>query len=180
MWGKEQVTTRKVVGALTMVIGAIIIFSPKTSSLNIGDFIILGATVFAPLGNYFQQKARKKVSSSVLLFMRSIISSIFLFVIASFVYQAPVFSDFLGSWIFLFINGFLFLGLSKIFWVEAIHRIPITKAISLATITPVFTLIFAFFILKEVPSLWQLIGIVPIMLGSLLIVQKEKFRVLFD
>ena len=63
LWGKEKILPRNIIGAVLMGIGAVILLLPKTSGINYGDFIIVFATVIAPFGNYFMQRARKKVSS---------------------------------------------------------------------------------------------------------------------
>jgi drug/metabolite transporter (DMT)-like permease len=51
--------------------------------------------------------------------------------------------------------------------------VPVTKLLALVSFMPVFTLVFAYFILGEVASFRQLLGIVPILLGTYLITKKE-------
>ena len=66
-----------------MLIGAVIILFPKSGlSFHAGDWIILVASAFPPLGNYFQQKLRKEVSSETILFVRSCLSFPFFFLLA--------------------------------------------------------------------------------------------------
>ena len=65
------------------------------------------------------------------------------------------------------------MGLSKIFWVEAIYRISITKASALAALIPVFTIIFAYFTLGETPTMTQLLGIIPVLGGGYLITRPQ-------
>lgn len=174
LWGKEKILPRNIIGAIFMGVGAVILLLPRTSGINYGDFIIVFATVMAPFGNYFMQKARKKVSSLTIMFVRSFISSIFIFFIALFFFPLPSFTDITSSLIFLIPNGIIFLGFSKILWIEGIHRIPITKASSLSTVTPLFTIIFSFFLLKEVVTSGQIFGAIPIIIGANLILRKKK------
>ncbi|MCK5461036.1 EamA family transporter [Candidatus Gracilibacteria bacterium] len=42
------------------------------------------------------------------------------------------------------------------------------------SINPLFTLIFAYFILHEVPTWWQAFGFIPIVIGILLILKPVK------
>ena len=48
-----------------------------------------------------------------------------------------------SSLLFLVINGVLLLGVSKILWIEGIHRINVTKANALNSLGPLLTLLFA-------------------------------------
>ncbi len=173
VWGKEKIYLKKVIGAVLMFIGALILLLPKASGINYGDLIIVSATIITPFGNYFMQRARKKVSSITIMFVRSFISSISLFFLALFFFPLPTFTDITSSLIFLIPNGIIFLGLSKILWIEGIHRIQITKANSLSTITPLFTIIFSYFLLKEVITTNQIFGAIPIIIGANLILKKK-------
>jgi drug/metabolite transporter (DMT)-like permease len=142
---------------------------PDTTSLHIGDLLIVAAAAVAPFGNFFQRRARQSVSSESILFVRCAVSSVFIFCLAGVLGEpvAPAFS--LGTFLLLAVNGVLLLGLSKIFWVEGIHSISVTKANALSGITPLFTLLFAFAILGNAPTVWQLSSFVPMFVGILLL-----------
>ncbi len=75
---------------------------------------------------------------------------------------------------FLAANGVLFLGLSKILWIESIHRLPITKVVSLESISPFFTLLVARVLLREQVSVFQVVGLIPILTGVFLLTKKVK------
>ena len=75
---------------------------------------------------------------------------------------------------YLIVNGILLLGLAKIFWIEGIHRISVTKATALSSITPLLTLLFAWIILNQAPTVWQLTSLVPLLLGVLLLTDNIK------
>ncbi|MBU0668242.1 DMT family transporter, partial [Patescibacteria group bacterium] len=165
IWNKEHLAKSNVYGSILMVIGAIIILFPGRINLNEGDAIILLATAIPPVGNYFAQQARAKVSSHTIMFVRSALSGIFILLLAMIFEPAPSSANLTTSFIFLLVNGLLLMGLSKVFWLESIHRIPITKALALHSISPAFTLTFAFFILGEIPTIWQILGLLPMILG---------------
>ncbi|PIP09737.1 MAG: hypothetical protein COX50_09355 [Sulfurimonas sp. CG23_combo_of_CG06-09_8_20_14_all_36_33] len=73
----------------------------------------------------------------------------------------------------LFIGLFVF-GVSKILWMEALHRISITKVSAMVAIVPPMTLFFAYLYLGEVPELHKLLGILPILLGGYLLTRPAK------
>ena len=60
-------------------------------------------------------------------------------------------------------------GISKIFWIEAIHRISITKASAMTACGPLFTIILAYLVLGDEPTVQQLIGVIPVLIGGVLI-----------
>lgn len=180
IWRKEYFSLPHVFGAILMLIGAVIVLSPNFQKLQAGDLFILLACLMAPFGNFFQKRARKKVKSESILFIRSLISAIFIFILAYFVNNdfAPVNTR--KSFFILLINGFLILGLSKILWIEGIHRISVTKANALNSITPLLTLIFAWLLLGDLPTKFQLMSVIPICFGVVLLSINKKLNIFHE
>ncbi|MEI8229685.1 MAG: DMT family transporter [Candidatus Peregrinibacteria bacterium] len=170
----ERMHLRHIVGGLCMVAGAGLILSPHTSGWSIGNLLVILATISAPFGNYFAQHLRQRVSVHVIMFIRSILIGTVLLGIGVCIEPLPTRSALLHSTIPLLINAIVLLGISKILWIEAIHRISISTAISLQGITPLFTLIFAYFLLHESILLSQLAGFVPIFAGVLLLTSRKE------
>ncbi len=170
---KEYVPRNHVLGAVLMVLGAVIVVYPNFSHFQLGDLLLILATMFAPLGNFYQQRARKRVSSEMIMFVRDIFVAVFAFAAIFLLDLNGSFSNIQDSFWFLVINGALLFGFSKIFWVEGVHRISITKAISLGSIYPFFTILFAWLFLKDLPTIWQLGASVPLFVGVLLLSQKN-------
>jgi len=169
---KENSSFINFLGAIFMIIGAIIILFPGKIEFNIGDIILLIAVMIPPLGNYYQQQARKQISSIHILFIRSIASSLFFFFIVFITHDNISITAIKNSILLLLLNGILIMGFSKILWIEAIHRIPISKAVSFSTITPLITLIVSHFYLHEIPTIWQISAFIPIMYGGILVMRK--------
>lgn len=170
--GHEPLHMRNVLGGLSMFLGALLFLLPGRSTFHGGDLLILLATACAPLGNMFVKKARKTVSTAFILCCRCLIGSVFLFLLAAVFEPLPSAHALGSSLAFIAANGILIMGIHTILWVEAIHRIPITTAISLECIDPLFTLILAFFILHEQVQLVQIAGFVPIVIGIALLVRR--------
>ena len=130
--------------------------------------------MFPVFGNYYAKEARKKISANTILLLRNI-ATVPILLIFSFLFEKqPTPTQLSASLIFLLLNGIFIFGFSKIFWTEGIHRIPITKAISLSLINPLLTLIFAWFVLKEVPTTWQILSFIPIAAGIYLLTKKPS------
>ncbi|MEA3523364.1 MAG: EamA family transporter, partial [Campylobacterota bacterium] len=75
---------------------------------------------------------------------------------------------------YILIIGTVIYVISKIMWVEALHRISITKMSAMMGLVPMMTLFFAYFYLNEVPEFRQILGIIPILLGGYLLTKPIK------
>ena len=169
VYEKESFSAEHMLGSVLMVAGACIVLVRDFSGLNIGDLLVLAAVLFSPWGNVYQQRARKLFSSESIMFVRSLLSIPALAVLAYVLGQHASFDALRTSLPFLLINGILLLGLSKLFWIEAIHRISVTKSVALSSITPFLTLMIAWAVLGLTPNLWQVISLVPLTVGVLLL-----------
>ncbi|MDO8561288.1 MAG: DMT family transporter [bacterium] len=170
----EKVSLDYKIGGVLMVIGAGIVLARNFSGVNYGDVFILAATFCAPAGNLFQQKARAIASSEMIMFLRSVISVPAILFLTYVFHTSSSLEDLKVSLPFLLINGFFLIGLSKIFWVEGIHRVPVAKGVALGGISPILTLLLAWFILHQAPNVWQLTSLVPLLLGVLLLTDHIK------
>lgn len=161
-------------GALLMVIGALFVLLPhRTESWNIGDLFILVSTLFPPLGNVFAKRARELVSAETLMFVRSLIAAPFLLTFALILEPIPSASVLHSSLPYLLFSGIFLFGLSKILWIEAVHRLPITKTVALTEIEVVLTLLFAYLLLDQPVTAKQILGVLPMMVGLFLLTKKS-------
>jgi len=174
VWKKEGISRNNMMGVVLMFASAIIIFLPNFYGFQIGDLLILLAVFIVPLGNHLQKKVRSVLKSEQILLCRTIIATPFLFLLAHMLGETIVFPT--GStWIVILINGIILFGITKIMWVESIFRIGVTKSISLSSMSPIFTIILAFFILGDDPTLIQLVA-VPFAIAGVLLLTKVKKR----
>jgi drug/metabolite transporter (DMT)-like permease len=174
MWRRDHIPKEHIFGAIFILIGAIIVLSPNFTEFRVGDILILSATLVAPVGNFFQQRARKLVSSETILFVRSLIATPFLFGMTYLLKETSTLFDLKQAIVIILINGFVLLGFSKILWVEGIHRISVTKANALASMGPLLTILFAWIILSDLPTVWQLSSVFPMILGVILLSTNKK------
>ena len=173
---REYISTAHKVGAALMVLGVLIVLTPNFSGINMGDLFILGATLFAPIGNLYQQKARRIASSEVIVFLRTLLSIPIFFALAYFLNAHASLGDIRSSLLLLIVNGAIFFGLQKILFLEALHRVAITKIMALGALGPFLTLIFAWVFLHQMPNAWQLTSLVPLILGTLLLTEQISLR----
>ncbi|HMK74557.1 MAG TPA: DMT family transporter [Thermodesulfobacteriota bacterium] len=174
IWRRDFISPKHILGAIFMLIGVFIVLYPNTTKLHLGDLLILMATVIAPFGNYFQQRARERVSSEMILFVRSAISTPIVLLSACLLREKFSITNLKTSADLILINGLLLMGFSKILWVEGIHRISVTKSNALASIAPPLTLLFAWLILHNIPTRFQLLSVVPILFGVALLSMNKR------
>jgi len=167
--GEHKLSITHTIGAVIMAVGALLILIPDDLSLNKGDLIIFVSAAIAPFANLYQKRARTYVSSETILAFRNIVALPFIFAIAFATETFPSQEKFQEALPYILAIGFLVLGLSKVLYIEALHRISITKVSAMLALIPLFTLIFAYFTLHEVPNLRQALGIIPILIGGYLI-----------
>jgi drug/metabolite transporter (DMT)-like permease len=178
VWKKEYFSKQHTFGAFLMLVGAIIILFPKHGfNFHGGDFLVLVATMCSPFGNYYQQKLRKRISSETMLFLRSMLTFPFVFLLA-YLLKLPAGWGSVHNYLWLLLlNGFVALGLSKVWWLEGIHRISVTKANVLSVVAPLLTLVYATILLHQSPTVWQLLAFAPMSAGLLLLTYQKNTAV---
>ena len=160
-------------GGLLMAVGALFILISKwNGNVHSGDLLIVLATMSAPIGNIFAKRARRQSSAEMLMFVRSVIGAFFLFLLAAGFESAPTLPTLVSLWFPLLFSGFLYLGLSKLLWVEAIHRLPIAKTISLSAINIPLALLFAWMFLGQSPTTEQIVALLPMIGGMFLLLKR--------
>lgn len=174
IWKKDPLPLYHIAGAILMLVGAIIVLYPNFHKFQLGDILIVIAATIPPFGNFFARRARGKVSSEAIMFVRSIISGAVILLIAFISGNTFTYADFQGSFLLLFINGVFLLGLSKVMWIEGIVRISVVKANALGSVGPLLTLLFAWLFLRNIPTPWQLLSFIPMFLGVILLGMNKK------
>jgi len=171
----EKTTSLKLLGAGGIFIGASFILYNGKAQLNIGDVLIVLSTITFPLGNFYAKKALNLVSPSIILFMRFLAGGLFMLAIALiFESHASGFGSLLSHWRLILFVGVIVLGIGKVVWYEGLRRLDISKAISLGMTSSLFSLLFLISIFKEDFTVYQLIGIVLMMLGVYFSVKRNS------
>lgn len=166
---QEKISTLHLIGAIIMGTGALIILIPDNLVFNKGDFFILIAAAIAPFANLYQKKARKYCSAVTILGVRTVLGLPFIALLAYYFEPAVTSKQVISALPYLLFIGIIIYVLSKIMWIEALHRISITKVSAMLGLVPAMTLLFAYLYLNEIPDLRQILGVVPILIGGYLL-----------
>ena len=179
LFHKEHISKKHIWGIILATLGAVLILLRGFGHFNLGDLFILLGTFFVPFGNRYAQKTRKLVSGETQMFMRSVLTLPFLFLIATAMGTSPVSHPLGGALWWILFNGLLVLGLSRIFWTEAIHRMTVTKASAISSLSPFFTIIFAWLLLGQAPTPFQIFSL-PILIVGIFLLTDVKIRLTFS
>ncbi|CAA6811552.1 MAG: EamA family transporter [uncultured Campylobacterales bacterium] len=174
VFGKEKMQSIHLLGAIFMGIGALTILVPDELTFNKGDLLILLGAMISPIANYYQKQARTHYSTETILSFRTVVALPFVFILA-FIFEPTItYENFLKALPYILTIGVLVYVISKIMWIEALYRISITKLSAMIALIPVMTLILAYFYLNEIPSVRQILGVLPVLLGGYLITREVK------
>ena len=175
LFSNEKITLRKIFGACVVLLGTCFILYNGNVTINTGDLLIIAGTFFYPIGNMFAKKTLKVASPSAILFVRSFVGGSVLILISLFFENHVVTIKNLSIyWPLVLFNAIFIYHISKLLWYEGIKRIDVSKAIPISTGGyPAFSLIFAILLLKEIPTIYQLIGFVAIMFGVFILIKKS-------
>ena len=169
VFGKEKMEKTHLIGAVIMGIGALIILFPENFAFNKGDWLILLSAAMAPIVNLYQKRARVYCSSETILGFRTVVGLPFVALLAYLLEPSVSYENFMSALPYMFLIATGIYVVSKIMWIEALNRISITKLSAMLALLPVFTLIFAYMYLDEIPEDRQMLGIIPVLLGGYLI-----------
>ena len=173
----ERLKTLQLGGCLAVMIGTIFVVFNGKLQLNIGDLLIIVATMFFPIGNTFAKKALSMMTPDMLLFLRYFMGGLILLPISFLVEDlsgvtSGTFKE--SAWI-LIIYTLIFLSFGKSLWYQGLKRLPIGKAVYIISANPAFSLIFAFILLHEIPTLYQAMGFVLTVGGVYMLITRRRW-----
>lgn len=174
--GTEKITWNRLLGASTILCGVLLVLFRDISWANFSIWELAFAMIMclAPVGNYFQQKVTKQISSLQYLVFRSLLVVLVFFPLSFFweelhwgLLQNP------NNLFLIAINGFLVFAISRILWLETIKRIDVSKANSINAIVPALALLYAFLLLQEIPTWEQTLGVLLTFVGTFFLFEKR-------
>lgn len=172
---KEKMTRHKVIGAAIVLLGAIAVLYNGGLRLNLGDGLIILATASYPFGNIYAKKALRHADPVTIIVLRSLIGGGVLLLVSILFEKITVdtFDAFRTYWWVLACNGIIVYCISKLLWYEGLKRIEISHAIGISTAMPAISFLFVAVFLKEVPTIYQVVGLVLTVIGLVILTRKR-------
>ncbi len=171
---QERVNRWEIMGAFTAFIGVIltvILQTPGMKMLNMGAGVGLGeilaavSAVISVISTIIIKRSLSHIPIGIFSIFRTALGTVVFFFIALILYGQnhfmDVFSPFLWQWMLIY--GAVIVVLGQLFWLKGLRASTISEASLAGSFTPIFSIIAAYLILGEVPTLAQYIG------GSLVI-----------
>ena len=171
---KQKHSLQQLVGAVIVFTGSTLVLYNGSFSLNKGDLIILSSTLCFPFGNYFAKRALGVIPpSQVLLFRFGFAAPIF-FVLSFFLEDLSVIFHTVFNHLHLVLPyAICILFLSKFLWYIGLARMSVSRGIFILMAYPAFSLVFAFILLKEVPTWYQVCGFFVAMTGIFILTRTK-------
>lgn len=174
----EKITIKKTITSLIILLGTLLVLYNGSFEAKFGDLFIIIGTSFYPFGNFCQKKILQKIDPYSLLFARSLIGGIFLLFLSLSFENLPntTFIDIKESLFYIVSASILIFLTGKILWFKGLKYLDISKSITIISSTPAFTMCFAYFLLHEIPTIYQITGLVIIIIGLFIVTKKEKIQ----
>ena len=136
--------------------------------LNRGDVLILAsAVVYAITALIGKLMLSEQCSLAVVVFTRNFISAIVFFIIAIMLFGFNHFGDvFSGQlWIIMSIYALIIIVIAQLLWYASLGKLDSKTAGALASLSPVFGVLYAYLLNGERPSIVQVNAFIVIMIG---------------
>ncbi len=170
---EDKLTKFDYLGILLMIIAGLIITTRTLENLSMlklgtyGDFLVLLATIAWATTAIAMRKYLKDMNSGVVVFYRFLIASLFFAIYLLYASSINI------SNIYQVLVGVV-VGIGTILYYEGLKRLKAAQVGALELSTPFFAAILSFFILGEVTTLFQIIGIVLLFVGVYFLSKHEE------
>jgi len=175
---KEKITIKQIFATILILIGVITVVYGGTFSLNLGDLLIILTPFFWQISHLLAKKSIKRLGTFFIQGGRYLTAGLTMLLISTLIgsNQFGILSKpaELSS---ILIIGFVVAGIGSLAWYESIKRINLSKATAMISPYSVLSVILAWFILSELPSIYQIVGLIFVLLGMFILTKiKSKKR----
>lgn len=153
---KEKIKLSDIIIAIVTFLGVVLIIPKFEPSNNLTQGVLWGVSsgfTYA-IVSMLNRKYVKEYSSSIVAFYEQFIATIVL--IPFFFLQKPVFN--IKDIFLLILLGIVFTGISHSLFINGLKNIKTQTAGIISSLEPVYGIIFATFLLKEIPTLREILG----------------------
>jgi drug/metabolite transporter (DMT)-like permease len=170
----EKLIKREIIAILLVLFGIVILTTNMQTSnslleLNIGNILIVGATLFWALDNNISKIISKTIHIPKIIVLKSLIGGSLLFILTMIIFGMEEFKVDLLYIPYLLFAGSLGFGASLFFFLHSLKRIGTVKTILLFSTSSIFGMIFATIFLNENITIYQIIAVTVILSGCYLI-----------
>ena len=164
----EKLIKREIIAVILVLFGIVIIttnmqFSNSFLELNIGNILIVGATLFWALDNNISKIISKTIHIPKIIVLKSLIGGSLLFMLTMVIFGIEEFEVDIFHIPYLVFAGSMGFGVSLFFFLNSLKRIGTVKTMLLFSTSSIFGMIFATIFLNENITIYQIIAVVVIL-----------------
>jgi len=165
----EKITLKQIFFTIIIMLGTLVVIYRAEFIFNWGDLLVLLTPLCWQIAHFFSKRlmtSHKEITPMLIATARTLYGGIFLFILSS----AKGMNQYnklgvKGVLLILLFQGIIGFALHYSIWYGAIKRLNLSKATTLVSVYPTFSIALAWFILKEIPTFYQLAGFGIIILG---------------
>ena len=170
----EKIIKREIIAVILVLFGIVILttnmqFSNSFLELNIGNILIVGATLFWALDNNISKIISKTIHIPKIIVLKSLIGGSLLFMLTMVIFGIEEFEVDIFHIPYLVFAGSMGFGVSLFFFLNSLKRIGTVKTMLLFSTSSIFGMIFATIFLNENITIYQIITVVVILSGCYLV-----------
>jgi drug/metabolite transporter (DMT)-like permease len=174
---KEKFNRNQVIGAIVVLMGIIIAvlgnnsMSNSTSlSLGKGEILTIISALLIATSSLMNKQYLSQIPLGIAHFFRLGMGTLIFFIVANILYGpshfGELFSPFLWKWMLVY--GGIIIVVGQSFWAKGFRETPVSVSAIISCFNPIAGMVFAYWILSEVPSLGQILGGAILLVGLLL------------
>lgn len=177
---QERVNRWQIMGAFTAFIGVIltvVLQTPEMKMINmggagvgLGEILVAISAVISVVSTIIIKKSLSDIPIGIFSIFRTALGTVIFFFIALTLYGKEhfmdVFSPFLWKWMLVY--GAVIVVLGQLFWLKGLRATTVSGSSLAGSFTPVVSILAAYLVLGEVPTLAQYIGGSVIIFGIFL------------
>ena len=170
----EKLIKREIIAVILVLFGIVILttnmqFSNSFLELNIGNILIVGATLFWALDNNISKIISKTIHIPKIIVLKSLIGGSLLFMLTMVIFGIEEFEVDIFHIPYLVFAGSMGFGVSLFFFLNSLKRIGTVKTMLLFSTSSIFGMIFATIFLNENITIYQIIAVAVILSGCYLV-----------
>jgi drug/metabolite transporter (DMT)-like permease len=174
---KEKFSRYQIIGAIVVLMGIITavlgngsMSATASFSLGKGEVLTIISSLLISGSSLMNKKYLSKIPLGIAHIFRLGVGTLIFFLVANILYGpghfGELFSPFLWKWMLVY--GGIIIVIGQSFWAKGFRETPVSVSAIVSCFSPIAGMVFAYWILSEVPSLGQLLGGGILLIGLLL------------
>jgi drug/metabolite transporter (DMT)-like permease len=183
---KERLNRYQKIGIFIVLVGIIVVVLGDKSDLTkagltfgTGEILTIAAAVFSAIATLINKQKLSDIPVGIYGIFRTGLGSIIFFIFAVILYGSGHFAEMLSPflWQWMLIYGGMIVVVGQSLWIKGSRESTLTLSTIVSCFHPIAGMIFAYWILAELPTMPQVIGSIILLFGLLLSQIKRDYQI---